>query len=89
MESEIKVVRRTRVQREKRRTCRMAGDSVKRCRYKMGPVVQVFKSYDSFAKSTRVKKAYGEIKNTVVKLSPVFCDGICEMKNCARDIGIQ
>ena len=61
-------------------------DSVKRCEYKMGRVIRVFKGDDGIGRSARVKMAHGELNRPVVKLAPVFYDGVSEIKNRARDV---
>ena len=65
----------------------MVDDSVKRCEYKKGCVIKVFKGDDGVVRSARVKMAHGELNRPVVKLSPVFYDGVSEIKNRAGDVG--
>ncbi|XP_075241733.1 uncharacterized protein LOC142336705 [Convolutriloba macropyga] len=52
----------------------MVDDSVKRCEYKMGRFIKVFKNHDGVVQSARVKLAHGEFNRLVVKLAPVFYD---------------
>ena len=65
----------------------MVDESVKRCEYKMGRVIQVFKGNDGVVRSARVKMAHGEFNRPVVKLAPVFYDGVSEIENRAGDVG--
>ena len=62
-------------------------DSVRRCDYKLGRIVEVFTGADGVVRSARVKMAHGELKRPVVKLAPVFYDGISEIENGAGDVG--
>ncbi|XP_075258453.1 spectrin beta chain, non-erythrocytic 1-like [Convolutriloba macropyga] len=63
-----------------------ANDSLKRCEYKMGRVIKVFKGDDGDVRSTRFKMAHGEFNRPVVKLAPVFYDGVM-IENWAGDVG--
>ena len=65
----------------------MVDESVKRCEYKMGRVIQVFKGNDGVVRSARFKMAHGEFNRPVVKLAPVFYDGVSEIENRAGDVG--
>ena len=65
----------------------MVDDSVKQCEYKMGRVIKVFKGDDGVVRSTRVKMAHGEFNRPVVKLAPVFYNGVSEIENRAGDVG--
>ena len=38
-------------------------------------------------RSARVKMAHGELNRPVVKLAPVFYDGVSEIENRAGDVG--
>ena len=62
-------------------------DAVKRCEYKLGRLVEVFTGSDGVVRSARVKMAHGELKRPVVKLAPVFYDGVSEIENKAGDVG--
>ena len=64
----------------------MEGDSMKRCEIKMGHVIQVVKGDDGVEGST-VKMARVEINRPVVKLAPVFFDGVPEIDNRDADVG--
>ena len=64
----------------------MVDDSMKRCEYKMGRVIKVFKGDDGFVRSARVKMANGEFNRPVVKLAPVFYDGVSDIENSAGDV---
>ena len=65
----------------------MIDDAVKRCGYKLGRIVEVFTGADGVVRSARVKMAHGELKRPVVKLAPVFYDGVSEIENRAGDVG--
>ena len=53
----------------------------------MGRIVEVFTGADGVVRSARVKMAHGELKRPVVKLAPVFYDGVSEIENRAGDVG--
>ena len=53
----------------------------------MGRVNEGFKGDDGVVRSARVKMAHGEFNRPVVKLAPVFYDGVSEIKNRAGDVG--
>ena len=65
----------------------MVDDSVKRCEYNMRRVFKVFKGHHDVVRSARVKMAHGKFNRPVVKLSPVFYDGVSEIENRAGDVG--
>ena len=65
----------------------MVDDSVKRCKNNMGRVIKVFKGNDGVVRSARVEMAHGEFNRPVVKLAPVFYDGVSEIENRAGDVG--
>ena len=65
----------------------MVDESVRRCEYKMGRVIQVFKGHDDVVRSARLKMAHGEFNRPVVELAPVFYDGVSENENRAGDVG--
>ena len=62
-------------------------DAVKRCEYKLGCIVEVFTGSDGVVRSAGVKMAHAELKRPVVKLAPVFYDGVFENENRAGDVG--
>ena len=62
-------------------------DSVKRSEYKLGRIVEIFTGNDGVVSSERVKMAHGELNRPVVKLAPVFYDGVSEIENRAGDVG--
>ena len=64
----------------------MVDDSVKWCEYKMGRVIKVFKGDDGVVRSARVKMAHGEFNRPLVKVAPVFYDGVSEIENKAGDV---
>ena len=64
----------------------MVDESVRRCEYKMGRVIQVFKGHNGVVGSARVKMAHGEFNRPVVKLVPVFYDEVSENENRAGDV---
>ena len=61
-------------------------DSVKRCDYKFGRIIEIFTGNDGVVRA-RVKMARGELNRPVVKLAPVFYDGVSEIENTAGDVG--
>ena len=65
----------------------MVDDSVKRFEYKMGRVIKVFKGDYGVVGSARVKMAHGDFIRPVVKLAPVFYEGVSEIENRAGDVG--
>ena len=65
----------------------LVDDSVKRCEYKLGRIIAIFPGNDGVVRSARVKMAHGELNRPVVKLAPVFYDGVSEIKNRAGDVG--
>ena len=65
----------------------LVDDSVKRCEYKLGRVIEIFTGNDGVVRSARVKMAHGELNRPVVKLAPVFYDGVSEIENGAGDVG--
>ena len=65
----------------------LADDSVKRCEYKLGRIIEFFTGNDGVVRSARVKMAHGELNRPVVKLAPVFYDGVSEIENRAGDVG--
>ena len=65
----------------------LVDDSVKRCAYKNGPIIEIFTDKDGVVRSAGVKMAHGELNRPVVKLAPVFYDGVSEIENRAGDVG--
>ena len=65
----------------------LVDDSVKRCEYKLGRIIEIFTGNDGVARSARVKMAHGELNRPVVKLAPIFYDGVSEIENRAGDVG--
>ena len=65
----------------------LVDDSVKRCDYKLGRIIEIFTGNDGVVRSARVKMARGELNRPVVKLAPVFYDGVSEIENRASDVG--
>ena len=65
----------------------LVDDSVKRCEYKFGRIIEIFTGNDGVVRSARVKMAHGELNRPVVKLAPVFYDGVSEIENRAGDVG--
>ena len=51
-------------------------DSVKRCEYKLGQVIEFFIGHDGVVRSARVKMTHEELNRPVVKLAPVIYDGV-------------
>ena len=64
----------------------LVDDSVKRCEYKLG-IIEIFTVNDGVVRSAIVKMAHGELNRPVVKLAPVFYDGVSEIENRAGDVG--
>ena len=65
----------------------LVDDSVKRCEYKFERIIEIFTGNDGVVRSARVKMARGELNRPVVKLTPVFYDGVSEIENRAGDVG--
>ena len=65
----------------------LVDDSVKRCEYKLGRIIEIFTGNDGVVRSAIVKMAHGELYRPVVKLAPVFYNGVSEIKNRAGDVG--
>ena len=65
----------------------MVDESVKRCEYKMGKVIQMFKGDNGIVRSARVKLVHGEFNRPLVKLAPVIYDCVSEIENRAGDFG--
>ena len=58
----------------------LVDDYVKRCEYKLGQIIEIFTVNDGVVRSARVKMAHGELNRPVVKLAPVFYDGVSRSK---------
>ena len=65
----------------------LVDDSLKRCEYKMGQIIEIYTGYDGVVRSARVKMAHGELYRPVVKRAPVFYDGVSQIENRASDVG--
>ena len=65
----------------------LVDDSVKRWEYKLGRIFEIFTGNDGVVRSARVKMAHGELNRPVMKLAPVFYDGVSEIENTAGDVG--
>ena len=65
----------------------LVDDSVKRCEYKLGRIIEIFTGNDGVVRSARVKMAHGDLNQPVVKSAPVFYDGVSEIENSASDVG--
>ena len=65
----------------------LVDDSVKCCEYKLGRIFEIFNGNDGVVRSARVKMAHGELNRPVVKLAPVFYDGVSEIENRNGDVG--
>ena len=65
----------------------LVDDSVKRCEYTLGRIIEIFTGNDGAVRSARVKMAHGELNLQVVKLAPVFYDGVSEIENRPGDVG--
>ena len=65
----------------------LVDDSVKQCEYKLGRIFEIYSGKDCFVRSARVKMAHIELNRPVVKLAPVFYDGVSEIEIKAGDVG--
>ena len=65
----------------------LVDDAVKRCEYKLRRIVDICTGSDGVVQSARIKMARGELNRPVVKLAPVFYDGVSEIENRAVDVG--
>ena len=65
----------------------LVDDSVKRCEFKLGRIIEIYTGNDGVVRSAGVKMAHGELNRPVVKLAPVFYDGVSEIRNRASDVG--
>ena len=73
--------------RKSLKTAQAYADSVKRCDYKLGRINEIFTGNEGIVRSARVKMAHGELNRPVVKLAPVFYDGVSQIDNKAGDVG--
>ena len=62
-------------------------DNVKRAHYKMGRVLEVYHGSDGRVRSALVKTEDGKLKRPVVKLAPMFYEGVFQEKNRADNVG--
>ena len=53
----------------------------------MGQILEILFGNDGVVRSAIVKMAHEELNRPVVKLAPVFCDGVSEMENRADVAG--
>ena len=65
----------------------LVGDSLKRFEVKLRQIVEILTGIDAVVRSARVKMAHGELNQPVVKLAPLFYDGVSEIQNRAGDVG--
>ena len=65
----------------------LVDDFVKRCECKLGRIIKIFPGNDGVVRSARVKMAHGELNRPVLKLAPVFYDGVSQIENRAGDVG--
>ena len=65
----------------------LVDDSVKRCEYKLGRIIEICTGNDGVVRSARVKMSHGELNRPVVKLAPVFNDGVSEIENRTGNVG--
>ena len=86
MEPEIEVVKRTCAKSEEGELVWLIDDSVKRCEYKLGRIIEIVTGNAGVLRSAKAKIAHGELNRPVVKLAPVFYDGVSEIENRAGDV---
>ena len=60
---------------------------MKRCEYTLGRINEIYTGNNDVVQSARVKMAHGELNRPVVKLAPVFYNGVSEIENRAGDVG--
>ena len=87
MEPENKVVIKHVQKLKNSELVRLIDDSVKRCEYKPGWIPVIFTDNDLVVRSVRVKMAHGDLNQPVVKLAPVYYDGVSEIENRAGEVG--
>ena len=81
---EIEVVKRTCAKPEKSELVWLIDDSVKRCVYKMGRIIEIYTGNDGVVRSAESK--WHMVNWPVVKLAPVFYDGVSEIEIRAGDV---
>ena len=84
---EIEVVQGTCAKPQKGTHLWLVDDSLKRCEYKLGRNIEIFTGNDGVVRSARVKIAHGELNRPVVKLAPVFFDGVSQSEKRTGDVG--
>ena len=62
-------------------------ENVKRARYKMARVLEVYHGSDGRVRSALVKTEDGKLKRPVVKLAPMFYESVFREKNRAGNVG--
>ena len=62
-------------------------ENVKRARYKIGRVLEVYHGSDGRVRSALVKTEDGKLKRPVVKLAPMFYESVFQEKNRAGNVG--
>ena len=65
----------------------LVDDSVKRCDYKLGRIIEIFTGNDGVVRSARVNMARGELNRPAVKLALVLYNGVSVIENRAGDVG--
>ena len=66
---------------------RIVDEIGKRAHYKMGRVLEVYQGKDGRVISALVKTEDGKLKSPVVKLAPLFYEGVFREKNRAGNVG--
>ena len=61
-------------------------DSAKICEHKLGLIPEIFTGNDGVLRSERVKMSHWELNRPIVKLAPLFYDGVSEIENRAGDV---
>ena len=61
--------------------------SVRRWKYKLGWINDIYTGHDGVVRSARVRMAHGELNRPVVKLAPVFYEGVCEIEIRSANVG--
>ena len=67
----------------------LVDDSVERCEYKVGRIVEIFNENDvrpACCATSENQMAQGVLNLPVEKSAPAFCDGVSEVENRARDV---
>ena len=60
----------------------LVDDSVKRCEYKLEQTSEIFNGKESVLQSARVNMAHEQLNRCVVKIVPVYFNGVSEIENC-------